>query len=384
MPSLLPAPTPTGRTIVALAALAVLAPRGAALIEFDEGRNQIGVTATYGIAYDSNVFVRAGGAGDSSQVASLGADYNRRAGLIGVHAAAAVAVARYVDLTAENYTNPSFSVDLTKDQGRLTGSAGLSVRRDSRSDAAANVRATSWNYGATLNARYPINERYYFTSATGFSLQDYVDNPGLFNLSSYSEAVDIFYAYTSKLDLLGGYRIRRGAAEGGTHTLDQAVTAGASGSVLAKLNGSIRLGYQWRDENGAQGRRYDALTTSLALAWPVNKRVLVSAAASKDFTTTATDISVDTTAFSLSANLKPALKVKLVLDAGVEYSTSDFLGLAGGGRRDHAWTWNAGVSAPLFSKVSAALAYTYTDNGSNIAFSQFARYTVTCNLSVRF
>lgn len=384
MPSPLTLPTPTGRALVAMAAVAAVAPRSFALIEFDEGRDKVTVHASYGITYDSNVFVRAGGAGDSSQVLSVGADYTRRAGLIGVSASAGLAVARYADLTAENYSNPSFSLALTKDQGRLTGSADLSVRRESRSDAAANVRATSWNYGSTLTVRYPINERYYFTSATGYNLQDYVDNPALFNLSSYSEAVDVYYAYTSKLDFLGGYRIRRGDAQGGTHTLDHAFSLGASGGILPKLNGSVRFGYQWRDESGAQGGRYGALTTSVALAWPVNKRVLLSAAASKDFTTTATDVSVDTSAFSLSANLKPALKVKLVLDAGVEYSTSDFLGLAGDGRRDHAWTFNAGVVAPLFSQVSAALAYTYTDNRSNIAFSQFTRYTVTCNLTVRF
>ncbi len=370
--------------MVVMAALAVVTPRALALIEFNDGHDKVTINASYGIAYDSNVFVHAGGAGGSSQLFSLGADYARRAGLIAVGASAAVAAARYTDLTAENYTNPSFRLSLTKDQGRLTGSANVAVRRDSRSDAAANVRATSWDYASALSLRYPINDRYYFTSSTVFDLRDYVDNRALFNLTSYSEAIDVYYVYTSKLDLLGGYRIRWGDAEGGTHTLDQAVSLGATGSVLSKLNGSVRLGYQSRDEGGAGGGRYDALTTSLSLAWAVNRRAIISAAASKDFTTTATDISVDTSAFSLSANLKPALRVKLVCDAGVEYATSNFLGTAGGGRADRAWTFNAGVSAPLSSKISVALAYIYTDNRSNVAYSQFTRYTVTGNLSLRY
>jgi uncharacterized protein (PEP-CTERM system associated) len=116
----------------------------------------------------------------------------------------------------------------------------------------------------------------------------------------------------------------------------------------------------------------------------MTKRVIFKGAASKDFTTTATDISVDATAFSLSASLKPALRLKLVLDTGIEYSTSDFLGLKGAGREDWALSFNAAASVPLTSKVSASLAYTYTDNHSNVAFSQFARYTVTFNLSVRY
>ncbi len=384
MPPPLTAPSPTGRVILVMTALAVIAPRATALIDFNDGRDKVTASASYGIVYDSNVLVHAGGTGDTNQLVTLGADYERRAGLIGVSASVAVAVARYVDLTAYDYTNPSARVALTRDQGRLTGSAAVSARRESRSDVAANVRATSWNYGATVDARYRVNERYFFTSSTGYNLRDYVDNNALFNLSTYSEAVDVYYVYTSKLDLLGGYRVRWGEAKGGSHTLDQAVSLGASGSVLAKLNGSVRLGYQWRDESGAAGGRYGALTTSLALAWPVNKRVIISGAASKDFTTTATDISVDTSAFSLSANLKPALRVKLVIDAGVEYANSNFLGVAGAGRQDRAWTFTAGVTAPLFAKVSGAVAYAYTDNRSNVAFSQFTRYTLTCSLSVRF
>jgi hypothetical protein len=328
--------------------------------------------------------VHAGGASDYDQSLSLGANYTRRAGLIGVNASLSVTTARFTKFSGEDFTNPSFSLELTKGQGRLTGTASLSAQRESRSDVAVNLRTDSWNYGSTLNLRYPINDRYYFTSLSDFSLHDYVQNSLLFNLLSYSEAIDVFYVYTSKLDLMGGYRIRLGEAQGGSHTQDHALTLGATGGILPKLSGSFRVGYQWRNESGDTGGRYGALTTSLSLSWPMTKRVTITSQASKDFTTAATDVSVDTTAFNLSASLKPTSRLKFTLNTGVGYAVSNFLGARGDGREDRVLSFNAGITFALTSMLSSSISYAYTDNHSNIAFSNFARHTATFNLSARY
>ncbi|MDD2763435.1 MAG: outer membrane beta-barrel protein [Opitutaceae bacterium] len=373
-----------GRVLAMMTVAAAMSPRADALLELNDGHDKVTVSAEYGITYDSNLFVQAGGGGDYNQSLALGINYTRRAGLIGVNASVSVSTARFTKFTGENFTNPAFNLGLTKAQGRLTGSVGITAQRESRSDVAANLRADSWNFGSTLTLRYPINERYYFTSGSEFSLQDYVQQGPLFNLSSYSEAIDVFYVYTSKLDLLGGYRIRLGDAAGGSHTQDHALTFGATGGILPKLNGSVRVGYQWRNESSNTGGRYDSLTSSLSLAWPVTKRVTFNYAVSKDFTTAATDVSVDVTAFSLSTSLKPALRLKLVLDAGIGYSISDYLGIRGDGRQDKAVSLNASVSFPFTAIISTSLSYVYTDNHSNIAFSNFARHTATFSLSARY
>jgi len=367
-----------------MVAAAVMGPRASAVLEFNDGHDEINVTASYGITYDSNLFAQAGGGGDSSQVLALGSQYTRRAGLIGVKASLGLTATRFHKFSGEDFNNPALDATFTKEGGRLTGSFGLSARRESRSDAAANVFASSWNYGSSLQLRYPINRRYYFTSNTDFSLRDYVENDALFNLKSYAESLDVFYVYSSKLDLLGGYRIRWGDAEGGSRTVDNALTLGATGGILPKLNGSLRAGYQWREESGGTGGSFHALTSSLALTWPVTTRVTLTGAASKDFTTTATDISVNVTAFGLSASLRPTFKLRVTLNAGVDYSISDFLGSRGGGRQDRAWSANAGLSVPLGNRFSASISYAYSDNHSNIAFSDFARHTASFNLSARF
>jgi hypothetical protein len=378
------APANIGRILSIMVVVAAMTPHAAALLDFNDGHDRVTVSAEYGITYDSNLFVHAGGTGDYDQSLSLGANYTRRAGLIGVNASLSVTTARFTKFSSEDFTNPSFSLELTKGKGRLTGTVSLSVQRESRSDAAANIRANSWNYDSTINLRYPINDRYYFTSLSDFSRCDYVQNSLLFNLRSYSEAIDVFYVYTSKLDLLGGYRIRLGEAQGGSHTQDHALTLGATGGILPKLSGSIRAGYQWRNESGNTGGHYGSLTTSLSLSWPMTTRVTFNGAASKDFTTVATDVSVDTTAFSLSASLKPTFRLKFVLNTGVGYAISNFLGARGDGREDRALSFNAGITFTLTSKLSASISYAYTDNHSNIAFSNFARHTATFNLSARY
>ena len=363
---------------------AAIAPRAAAFLDLNGGHDQVIASADYGITYDSNLFVHAGGPSDTDESLALGLDYTRRAGLIGVTASLSVTAARFTRFSAEDYANPSFTMELSKNQGRLTGTISLSAQRESNSDTDTNLFTKSWNYATDINLRYPINDRYYFTSLSDFSLADYVQNSSLYNLLSYSEAIDVFYVYTSKLDLMGGYRIRLGEAEGGSHTQDNALTFGATGGLLPKLTGNFSLGYQWRDQSGPSGGHYGSVTTNVSLSWPMTKRVTFNGDASKDFTTSATDISVDTTTFGLSASLKPNSRLKFILNTGVNYSISDFLGIRGAGRVDRAPSLNASLGFSLTTVVSVSISYAYTENHSNVAFSDFSRQTATFKLSARY
>ena len=359
-----------------------LIPSARAFLEFNDGHDRITASAAYGITYDSNLFVRAGSGGDYDQSLTVDVDYVRRAGLIGVDASIGAATGRFHRFADQDFTNPTASLELTKTKGRLTGSVRLTVQRESRSDVAANIRANSWNYDAAVNVRYPINERYYFTSASEYNLRNYTGNSGLFNLSSASEGVDVFYRYTSKLDLLSGYRIRLGDAAGGSTTQDHALTFGAAGSLLPKLSGTARLGYQWRRESGGEQGNYHTLTSGLALAWALSKRAALSSEISKDFMTTATDITVDATTFGISASLNPMPKLRL--SSGMGYTISRYLGSRGGGREDRAPSVNAAVSFTLTSRISSSISYAYTDNQSNVALSDFSRQTATFTLSARY
>jgi hypothetical protein len=367
-----------------MVAAAVMVPRAVGFLELNEGRDKVTITASYGIAYDSNLFAHAGSEGDYNQSLTLATNYNRRAGLISVNASASVTSARFAKFSEQDFTNPSLSLEFDKSKGRLTGALSLSVQRESRSDAAANLFADSWHYASTLRLRYPVNDRYYITSLSDFSFRDYQQNNPLFDISSYAEAVDVYYVYTSKLDLQGGYRIRFGTARGGTNTQDSAVTFGATGGILPKLNGSLRLGYQSRTETGTGGGHYGSLTSNLSLAWPLTKRTTFNFQASKDFMTAATDVSVDSTAAGLSASIKPNARLKFVFTVGGGYSDSRYLGSKGAGRKDQALVFNVNLSVPIKTHFSASISYEYSNNDSNVAYSVYGRHTASFNLSAHY
>jgi len=389
------------RAVIVLGAVSLLAPRAAGLIDLNEGRDKVTVTADYGISYDSNLFARSDSPGDSSQSLTLGAAYNRQAGILGFNATASIARARFQRYSEEDYTNPSLALDLRKNDGRLTGALSLKAQRESRSDDAANVRANSWNYTAGLNLRYPVNDRYHLASESDVSIRDYVGNPTadaspgspaagtrLYDLSSYAEAIDLYYAYSSKLDLLGGYRIRYGEASGGSHTWDEAFTVGGTGAILPKLSGTIRGGYQTRDVSGPDGGHYDDVTGSFMLAWPLSRQITFNFQTAKDFMTAATDVSVDATSVDLSATIKPNFRVKIALTGEAGYTSSRYLGPRGAvdgvSREDRTWSFLVKLSVPIKDHFAAEFACGYLSNDSNLDLSKYRRRTASLDLSLHY
>src|SRR5471030_2522348 len=75
---------------VAVLCGALAAPRAQALLTFphrdNDGADQVIVTGTYSIGYDTNVFAQRAKTSALTQTFSCGATYTRRAGVIGVEA----------------------------------------------------------------------------------------------------------------------------------------------------------------------------------------------------------------------------------------------------------------------------------------------------------
>src|SRR6188768_2991821 len=191
-----------------LAALLAIAPAAQALMNFDGTRNQLFVFGGLTFAYDSNIYAEADGRGDYSLTAQVGTELKRKAGLIAVDFTAKVDFVHYGEFTEEDSVNPNFALLLTKDTGRTTGSFSVQAYRETRTDSAVNLRTSSLNYPVALNLRYPIDDKFYLTSATQYLRRTYEDNASLVDYSDISEALDCYYRYSSKLDLLAGYRLR--------------------------------------------------------------------------------------------------------------------------------------------------------------------------------
>lgn len=356
-------------------------PAGRALLNINGARNQLFVFGNVGFAYNSNLYSEATGRGDYSVNATVGMDLKRRAGIIAVNSTFKVDYQRFGQYAQENVVNPSFLLELNKTTGRTTGSISLSAYRETRSDSAVNLRTSSWNIPVELNLKYPINDNLYVTSGTTSLQRRYRDTAGLSNYTDYAEALDVFYVYTSKLDLIGGYRLRVSQSAKGADSTDHWFNIGATGGLYAKLNGTLRLGYQIRTDQGSH-ENFSHVNALAALAWPITRKFSLSGQLSRDFNTIATGASVDSSNAALRTIY--AYSRKLEFASGVGYGRNLFLGRTLGQRRDDVFSWDLGATYRFSEHLSLAASYSYFRNWSSASFADFDRHGLSFTIASRY
>jgi len=373
----------TPKHILRLSFLALLLAQQSvfALLNIDGGRNQVFVFGSVGFAYDSNIFAQRGGPSDEVENLTLGGELNRRAGVIAVNSTLSVAFVRYSRHSDLNAVDPNLLVEMSKSSGRLTGSLSVNAYRTQQADSAVNLHTSSWNIPVTLNLRYPINEKFYATSQTTWQRRQFEDrNAGLSNYSDFSEGVDAFYVYTSKLDLLAGYRVRFARTDSG-RTTDHNFSIGATGTVLPKVNGLVRFGYQTRLIDGT-GQSFGQVSALGQLTWNATRKLAVTALLSRDFTTTATTVSVDAEAANLSATY--TMTRRFQFETGISFGRNRFLDQGEADRVDDFFSWNAGASYSLNEHFKLSGSYTYFHNLSNLDVAEFNRQQFSVNVNSRF
>lgn len=353
-----------------------------ALVSINEGKNQVFIVGTVSYSWDSNIFVSSTGVSDSIYLASVGMEYQRRAGMIGVNANAYLDITHFAQHPGQDSKDPRAHLELTKDSGRTTGSLTLDVARQNRADAVANLRVITWNYSAGLNLKYPVIDRYSLAGAFNYAHTMYVGNPQLVDLSTYTLDSNLFYTLDSAHDLIASYRLRYSQTSAKTAYYDHAFMAGLSGRILPKLSGTVRAGYQFRVPTRRGDQGYSDYTITAQTTWNISKRMSADMSVSKDFNISSTDISLDTTSVNLDGQY--ALTSHLTILAGLGGGTNRFLGRTGNGRVDRFFTWHAGVNYVFNTHLQASMSYTYLRNWSNVAFSSFERNGIDLSLAAKF
>lgn len=365
-----------------LAALLAATPPARALMNFDGTRNQLYVFGGLTFGYDSNIYAEANGRGDYSLIAQAGAELKRKAGLIAVDFTAKVDVVHYGEFTEEDSVNPNFALTLTKDSGRTTGSFSVSAYRETSSDSAVNLRTSSLNYPVSLDLRYPIHQKLYLTSGTEYLHRSYEDNAALVDYTDFSEALDFFYTYSSKLDLLAGYRWRISETSVYGRATDHWFSVGATGGILPKLTGTFRVGYQLRDVEIGNPDDYDHFNFQAGLNWPVMRKLSISLNALRDFGTIATGESVDTSSLSFLAAY--TYNTKLQFTSSVSTGRNDFLGETQNDRRDTFFSWDIGGHYQMNEHFQFGATYVYFRNWSSIPVGDYENHRISVTLSARY
>ena len=381
------------RSVLAACLLVTLSSPAFGLVKFNDGHDEIFVTGTVGMGYDTNIYANSNSVSDTTFDGTLNLDYTRKAGMLGVNGNLGWNFTKFDSHTSEDFADPHAHLELTKGSGRTTGSLTLGAERRSRTEDALNLRTVSWDYNAGLNVKYPVIERYSIAGQVGYDYQDYLHNPALFDIRTYTASADLFYVYTSERNLLGGYRLRVTDTTNGTRSYDHAFTLGTTGKLLPKLNGTARFGYQFRETDrgnlptqaatpNTTNERFGAYTALASATWTVTKRFNVTGVASRDFSTLATDVNVDTTAVMLDANF--AAKAKLSLFAGVGAGHIRYLGAASGGRTDTYEIARVGVSYTLNDHLKVTLSGLYYKNWSLLKQADYDRSTISLIVASRW
>lgn len=381
-----------------LFALLATAPSAHALLRLNDGRDQVYVTAYAGVGYDTNIFTSKNAESDLVVSGGAGMEYSRKAGLIGVNGSLGWNFGSFATFSSENFLNPSASLEFSKGTGRTTGSLQLNSTRDSRADPTVGLRTESWSYGANLNLRYPVIERYSIAGNAGWSRVDYQDEGINFSdIDTYTLGGDLFYTWRSDRDLVGGYRYRTSSAQFQSTSFDHSFYGGLSGRILSKLSGSARLGWSTRTveyPGPVAESTNDGLYVSLSGTWPVSQRISVTLTLLQDFSTSSSNFETQTSSADLMAQFAHTSKLTSNVSMGV--GTTEFIsgfspstgvptdGFNGSARSDYYITLGCGVSYSFNEHYTASVSYTYYQNFSNLARFEFFRQSISASLSARW
>jgi len=368
---------------------ALLSQQALALVSLNDGTDKIYVTGNVALTRDSNIFANSSGGGDYIYSGGIDLEYQRKAGWIAVNGTIGVDISKFGKFSEENFQNPSFGLEFTKQTGRTTGALNLGAQRQSRADPTVNVRNTSWNYNAALNVHYPVIERYSLSGGIGYNLIKYLDNPSFVDLASYSANISLFYILSETRDLFAGYRYRYNETPKGTYDTDNSVNIGVSGRIIPRLNGSVSVGYQVRTpSDDPLNKSYKSVTAAATITYAISKKMSLTGRVAKDFSATASDVSLDTLTASL--DLQYAFSAKLAFSVDTGYGKNRFLGPGGYltgtfiGREDTSLDWGARVSYTYNQHLSVYLSYSYMKNWSNADFADFERGSWSAGASSRW
>jgi hypothetical protein len=390
-------PAATHATLGTLLALLAAQP-ALALLRFNDGRDQVYVTAYIAAGYDSNIYTTADAVADFTISSGAGIEYARKAGLIGVNAALNWDFTSFVENSDENSLNPSASLEFSKGTGRTTGAIQFNAQRDSRADPTIGLRTESWDYGVNLNLRYPVIERYTIAANIGWAHIDYVDDTNtLSDLSTYTIGTDLFYSWRSDRDLLAGYRYRIGDAQFDSTSTDHSVYVGVAGRIVSKLSGTARIGVTHHTVNypGDIPESSDnGFYASVSGTWPASQKASFTLTLTEDFDTTASNFQTRATTAELLGQFSHTVKFSTSANLGggfTEYisgygagSSAPTQGFNGRDRDDHYLSAGVGAAYSFNNHFTLSANYDYFRNWSNLSDFEFARHTFTVTLSTRW
>lgn len=377
---------PRRSRIAPLATLAVMVAGAMPVVSHgfvEIARGELILNTTARATYDSNVFAR--NDGDSDVYLSLIPElqYLRRAGRGTIDGRAGIDFTRFMDLSSEDHEDLYGSFEITLPTHRdspLSGGLDLRYTEHTGVNEFLNQRLESKHYSAESRLLYRFSERLGVRNNFGYNLSR---SDEASNIESYFGRLGLQHEYSENLSLFTDYRLRRITStgrgqQGKVDNLDHAIFLGATGDLRPRLTGTLSVGVQRTDAQGARGEDANMIVAATELAWQMQERTEVTLDISRDMDVSPNDFSAEM--FNTTLGINHRIEPKFDLNAYTGFSRFRFRG--GDNRRDLGLHFGAGGRYIFSNYWHAGLNYQFTKNDSNRTFADYNRHIV--NLSTRY
>lgn len=201
----------------------------------------------------------------------------------------------------------------------------------------------------------------------------------------FSVPVDLYYAYSPKVDFSVGYRYRNTwvsrlpvvapAIAANYDSQDHFFNVGARGEFTPKLKGQVRVGYGTR--NFDAGGSEDQIGLSGALTYVYSPKTSFDFSASNDFNNSALGTSQEV--FALRAGGKFEFTPQWSLQSGLSYESTKYARTT---RTDDFFVGDATVTYAMNESVSLQGSYVYRTNSSK--YVPFSNNILSLGISLRY
>jgi hypothetical protein len=378
----------TQKNILTCTTVAAVALSASSAFGFAEiARGKLVANAQFQAVYDTNIFANSSEEDDISGVFTPSLSYTRSVGRIASAINTGVRAISFEKTGGQDSLDPYVNGSFTYDRAEKGGdSLTVSYARSTEANDIVNDRTESDEYRGSWKTDYFYTEKTGLRVNGGYRVSHY-NTAGYNNVSSYDLGGGVVYRYSPKLLASATYNFspekatNLGAALNDPSSQNHRFRLGLEGEIAPKVNGSVGVGYVYRDFD--DGRPFDdTILADVVITWTASAKTGVTWTASNNFDTTPGAESAKNFVTSLALN--QSLTEKISATANVGYQNNVFDRQIGVRRTDDAYNAGLSLNYRINDIVSSSASVTHRISESTLAVAEYDRTVVSLSVNLTY
>ena len=369
----------------ALLALSVVT-GSSAFAAFPVGDGEAFLTGTAGYRYDDNLYLSNTGA-KSTGVATFKPGVSIE---FGTDALAKNILSfseefiRYTGASSQNneLAQANYNGTYSDTKAKINLTASYAENAQNNRDARLNGIIVE-NTLESVNPKFEwaLSPKTAFDAAATWEKNDY-KTAGFSDRKSWYVPVNFYYEIAPKLQASAGYRHRTDDQAGAADGSDNFYNLGAKGEFTPKLTGSFNIGVNERKTKSfgtAKSSKDSSVGIISKFDFAFSDKTTFRASVGNDYQNGGTGATQKV--LKIGGGVTSSLSQQLSVDASLDYSKNDYLV---GTRSDDLWNTKVGATYKYNKYGDLKGDYTYQNNASNVAGSDFKSNVFSVSASVRY